>query len=192
MRNLRKHVLGLGGLALFVMLSAMALLPPGKNGWLRVSGAVIPNASRTHTYTDKPIRMLSVEGQRWATWDKMENASAYHALVLLSSVPVSNSGYLSENDGYSHRSVERWLMQGDEEREIEIAYDAIWQTVTVGARTYSLRDGNLFVIRFDANREPQVTQLSTTINRGATAEGLEKLINVFKSALPEDKTVQQL
>jgi hypothetical protein len=191
LRNIRKHIFGLG-LGSLVMLTTIALLPSVKTGWLRVSGAVIPNASRTESYTDKPIRILSVEGQRWVTWDKREDAAAYHALVILPAVPISDSGGLSESDFYSDRLVKRWLVRGNEERELDITYDAMWQTITVDSRTYPLRKGNLFVIRFDENWKPQVRQLSTTINRRNNVEELERLKDAFKSALPEDKIVQQL
>jgi hypothetical protein len=191
MRNIRKHIFGLV-LGSLVMLTTIALLPSVKTRWLHLSGSVIPNASRTESYTDKPIRILSVEGQRWVTWNKPEDASAYHALVVLPSVPISDSGGLSENDDYGDRLVKRWLVRGNEEKELEITYDAIWQTITVDSRTYPLKKGNLFVIHFDENWKPQVTQLSITINGGDTVEEREKLKDAFKSALPEDKIVQQL
>jgi hypothetical protein len=192
MRNTRKYVL-VFALVLLVMLTTMAFLPKVKNRWLRLSGAVIPNGSRTESYTDKPIRILSAEGQRWLTGDRLEDASVYHALVILPSVPVSNSRSSSGNDGYSQRLVEKWLMPGNEEKGIEINYDAMRQTITVDARTYSLRNGNLFVIRFDENWKPNVRQLSQIINeRSNDVEESKILIDAFKSALPEDEMIQQL
>jgi hypothetical protein len=192
MRNIGKYVLGFA-LVLLVMLTAMASLPNIKNRWLRLSGAVIPNGSRTESYTDKPIRILSAEGQRWLTGDRLQDASAYHALVILPSVPISNIGDSSGNDGYHHRLVEKWLMRGNEEKGIEIDYDAMRQTITVDSRTYSLRNGNLFVIRFGENWKPEVTQLSKIINeRSIKVEELKTLMDAFKSALPEDEMIQQL
>jgi hypothetical protein len=192
MRNIRKHVLAFA-LVLLVMLTTMAFLPSVKNSWLRLSGAVIPTGSRTESYTDKPIRILSAEGQRWLMGDRLEDASAYHALVILPSVPIRNSGGSSGNDGYHHRLVEKWLMRGNEEKGIEINYDAMRQTITVDSRTYSLRSGNLFVIRFAENWKPEVTQLSRIINeRSDKVEESKTLIDAFKSALPEDEMIQQL
>lgn len=192
MRKTGKYVLGLA-LVLLVVLTAMASLPNARNRWLRLSGAVIPNGSRTESYTDKPIRILSAEGQRWLAGDRLEDASAYHALVILPSVPISNLGGSSGNDGYHHRLVEKWLMRGNEEKTIEINYDAMWQTITVDSRTYSLRNGNLFVIRFDENWKPGVTQLRRIINeRSIKVEEMKILMDAFKTALPEDEMIQQL
>jgi hypothetical protein len=48
--------------------------------------------------------------------------------------------------------------------------------------------GNLFVIRYDQNWQPAVTQLDATLNKAGT----EEEVNAFKSVLKDDKIVQQL
>jgi hypothetical protein len=45
-----------------------------------------------------------------------------------------------------------------------------------------------FVIRYDQNWQPAVTQLNATLNNA----GMEEEVNAFKSVLKDDKIVQQL
>lgn len=157
----------------------------------------MPGGARTHTYFDRPIRILSVEGQRWGTWAALERASAYHALVIFPPGELSNAESVSGGDDFTHTKVERWrLMRGQppgrftaEERELEIVYDALWQTVTVGTRTYQLANGNLFVVRYDEQLQPAVTQLNATLNREGSTE---EVVAAFKAQLREDAIAQQL
>ena len=195
MSNIKKLVLGTA-LGLLTMIAAIALLPRGKTVWLHLSGAVMANGTRIECYTAKPFRILSVTGQKWARWDKLEAASAYHALVVLPHIVPNDSGSVSSGDGFTDTAIEKWQpwkVQSDngpaEERELAVIYDAVWQTIRVGSQTFHLEKGNLFVIRFDENWQPQVTQLEATISKDA---GVEEVVKVFKSVLSEDKTVQQL
>jgi hypothetical protein len=195
MSNIKKLVLGTA-LGLLTITAAIALLPRGKTVWLHLSGAVMANDTRIECYTAKPFRILSVTGQKWARWDKLEAASAYHALVVLPHIVPNDSGSVSSGDGFTDTAIEKWQpwkVQSDngpaEERELAVIYDAVWQTITVGSQTFHLEKGNLFVIRFDENWQPQVTQLEATISKDA---GVEEVVKVFKSVLSEDKTVQQL
>jgi hypothetical protein len=195
MRNIKKLLLGAGGV-LLTMIAAIALLPRGKTVWLHLSGAVMANDTRIECYTAKPFRILSVTGQKWAGWDKLEAASAYHALVVLPHIVPNDSGSVSSGDGFTDTAIEKWQpwkVRSDigpaEERELAVIYDAVWQTITIRARTYHLEKGNLFVIRFDENWQPAVTQLKATISKDA---GVEEVVKVFKFILREDKTVQQL
>ncbi|MDQ3819025.1 MAG: hypothetical protein M3362_15300 [Acidobacteriota bacterium] len=192
MRNIRKHALGpLFGL--LILFSTISILTPVKKAWLRYTGAVSPSGSRTHTFTDKPARILSVSGQRWVTWDRQEEATVYYALVLFPSSMVNNNGFVSGGNDFTYTDIERWLVWNDKEGsyqpQLEIDYDAMWQTISVDSKSYKLSKGNLFVIRFDDAWKPTVTQLGITINIDASPEDL---INTFKSALREDRLVQQL
>jgi hypothetical protein len=195
MRNIKKRVLGIA-VGLLTMIAAIVLPPRGKTVWLHLSGAVMANDTRIECYTAKPFRILSVTGQKWAGWDKVEAASAYHALVVLPHIVPNDSGSVSSGDGFTDTAIEKWQpwkLQSDngsaEERELAVIYDAVWQTITVGSQTYHLAKGNLFVIRFNENWQPQVTQLEATISKDA---GVEEVVKVFKSVLSKDKTVQQL
>lgn len=194
MRDRHGQVFGLA-LGLLAVLAAIASLPPAKGAWLRLSGAVMPSGSRTHTYHDRPVRILSAEGRRWAAWDELEDASAYHALVLFPHGELRDTWSSSGGDGFTHTSVERWQWSrgqpggGFEERELKIVYDALWRTVTVNSRTYRVADGTLFVVRFGEQSHPAVTQLEAPLDGGA---GMKEAVDAFKAELPEDMMVQQL
>jgi hypothetical protein len=195
MTNIRKYLFGLG-FALLIMLAVVVYLPSAKKRWVRYTGAVIPNGSSTHRYSDKPFTILSVTGERWATGGRLENASAYHALVIFPIVMPEAYDGVSGGDGFTHTDIRKWrLPKGErpsadvtEEKALAIVYDAVWQTITVDSRTYQLAKGNLFVIRYDQNWQPAVTQLNATLNNA----GMEEEVNAFKSVLKDDKIVQQL
>lgn len=195
MSNKRKYKLGIA-VGLIAMIAAIGLPLKAKTMWLYLSGAVIPSSHRTQRYTDKPFRVMSVTGQRWVTWNKLEDASAYYALVVLPLVMPDDNDFESGGNGFTHTDIERWQQRKGqfnkslaEERELAVTYDAVWQTITVGSRRYRLANGNLFVIRYDENWRSEVTQLEATINHDAE---LGEVTNAFKSALSEDKAVKQL
>ncbi len=195
MRNIKKVALGITiGLSMMI---AVNVLPHLAKKWcVYLSGAVMVNASRTNRYTDKPVRILSVTGEKWATWDKMESGSAYHVLIVLPVVIPDDDGFVSGGDGFTHTNIEmlrpskgQFYSDPTEVRQLAVTYNAVWKTITVGSQTYRLRSGNLFVVRFDENWQSKVTQLEETIDRVA---GADDVINIYKKVLSEDKTVQQL
>jgi hypothetical protein len=165
--------------------------------WLHRSGAVIPNGSHTLAFTDRPFRLLSVEGQRWVDGRLLE-ASAYQALVIFPAVIPQDKSSTSGGDGFSHTDTQRWLVpiggrpandQSFEEKELTINYDALWQTIALENRIYHLKRGNLFVIRFDQNWQKSVTQLNLIMNGSADDQ---EVIDAFKSVLKDDQAVRQL
>jgi hypothetical protein len=196
MSLLRKTMFGVI-FGLLILLAATIYLPPAKTMWVRHSGAVIPNGSRTLVFTDKPFRILSVEGQRWVDGRLLE-ASAYHALVIFPIVIPKDDYSSSGGDGFTHTDLQSWLVpigersangQTFEKKELAITYDSLWQTITLHSRTYHLTQGNLFVIRFDQNWQPAVSQLNVTINTDADHD---EEVRAFKTALKDDALVQQL
>lgn len=84
-----KHAFGFA-FAVLVTLAVLVLQPLAPRTSIRLTGAVMPNSTHTHTYADKPVRTLSVGGERWRTWGETEGASAYHALVILPPVPFGD------------------------------------------------------------------------------------------------------
>jgi len=182
---------------LLILFAVAVYLPSAKAMWLHHSGAVIPNESRTLVFTDRPFRVLSVEGQRWVDGRLLE-ASAYHVLVIFPVVIPQDRGSSSGGDSFSHTHIQKWLVstggraanaQSFEEKGLTINYDAFWQTVALENRTYHLKQGNLFVIRFDQNWQSAVTQLNVTMNE---ASDYQEEIDAFKSALKDDQMVRQL
>src|SRR5215213_6902518 len=186
-QSMRRHKGPMIGtvVGLLITLAVGALVPRAKRTWVRFTGAVVADGSRTHSYTDKPVRVLSVEGHRWVTWDESEGAAAYHALVIFPRGELKDVRSVSGGDGFTYQRAERWcVLEGrpeggaGEEVELGIAYDALWRTVTVNSRTYRLADGNMFVIHFDGRGRPSVAQLHLTLDKGA---GVDEVVGAFKS-----------
>jgi hypothetical protein len=182
---------------LLIWFAVAVYLPSAKAMWLHHSGAVIPNGSHSLVFTDKPFRLLSVNGQRWVD-GKLLEASAYHVLVIFPAVIPQDMSSSSGGDRFSHTATQKWLVptggrsanvQSFEGKELTINYDALWQTVALDNRTYHLKQGNLFVVRFDQNWQLTVTQLNVTMN--AATDDQEE-IDAFKSALKDDPMVRQL
>jgi hypothetical protein len=191
----RRRIFGIIS-GLLITLAGVAFLLPVKDTWVRLSGAVIAGGSRTQSYTDKPLRILSVEGRRWVAWNKLEGGSAYHALIIFPKVELKDTGYAGGGDGFTDTRTERWQVwngQPDtsvgEEVELSVTYDALWRTVTVNSQTYHLAGGNMFIIRFDGQHRPAVTQLNMTLDQEA---GIDDVIGAFKSKLRGDEMAQQL
>jgi hypothetical protein len=194
MTNRRKLTFGLGS-ALLIIFAFAFYLPQEKKWWLRHSGAVIPGGSTTMRYTDKPCTILSVTGERWVPNGRLEDAAAYHALVVFPIVMPSADYSLSGGDGFTHTDIQKWrapnvegMVSDLDGADLAVVYDALWQTITVESKTYHLANGNLFVIRYDQNWRPTVTQLNQTLNQ----RELDSEVKAFKSLLPDDKLVQQL
>lgn len=191
MRALTKHASAFA-FAFVAALTLVALQPLARSTSLRLTGAVMPDSTQTHTYTDKPVMALSVGGERWRTWGETERASAYHALIIPPPVPFSDGGHVTGGDGFTHTYIQKWLVRTSpqgiyEEKKLEVIYDAVRRTITLGPRTYSLANGNLFVILFDESWQPGVTQLDVSINEEVTAD-----LDFFKSLLRGDATIQRL
>lgn len=194
MKTLTKHALGVG-FGLVVMLTAIALRPPVLDAWMRLTGAVIPGGTHTHRYVDRPIRIMSVTGERWAAWDRLEKARAYHALIILPEILRGDHYRQSSNSHFAYKNIERWKSGSkyagheSEAGQLEMSYDPVLHTVTIASQTYFLPRGNLFVVRYDENWRPEVTQLGVVIY-GDTLE--DKVVDAFKSAFPGDEAIQKL
>jgi hypothetical protein len=191
MKSTIKHAFGFT-FGLLVTLTLIGFQPLVQRTSVRLTGAVMPNSTHTHTYVDKPVRTLSVGGERWKSWGATESASAYHALIILPPVPFSDGPGMSVADGFTHTKIEKWLARTGpqgiyEEKKLEATYDAVRRTVTLGSRTYSLADGNLFVIRFDGSWQPGVTQLNVSITEDVAVD-----LDLFKSLLRGDEALQKL
>lgn len=193
MNNTRKRYLGLV-LVLAILLFMTAIYPSLRNIRIRVSGAVMPESSRTHTYGGTPVRLLSVSGKRWESLSEVKFATAYYALVLLPTASACDNGSQSVSDGVLHTDTWKWMARKnkdgpEQELRFEAAYDALGRTLTIGSRSYPLADGNLFVIHFDGAAKPIVRQLDATINENVDSLSI---FDRFKSLLRGDEAAQNL
>lgn len=128
-------------LVLLAIFLAVAMRPLMQNAWIYMSRAVIPNRSTTHRYADHHNLLLSVGGERWASKDEEEEATAYHALVIPLQTELREDGSVSGGDGISHTDTLRWLWlrehggnyQGAEAKLLTIVYHTITQSISVGS-----------------------------------------------------------
>lgn len=183
-------------LVLLAIFLVIALKPLWQKAWIYMSGAVIPYGSATHRYADHHNLLLSVGGERWVSGDRLEKATAYHALVIPPEVELREDGSISGNDGVSHTDTLKWLRlrgQGDdyqaESGSLTIVYHALTQKISVGSDTYRLAKGNVFVVRLDEGWRPTVTQIEATLDKATESD---EVVELFKRVLPEDEVVKKL
>ena len=187
-------------LALIIYLFALNLKPSAEKYWLYASGAVIPGGTSTTKFSDgtwkysysgyPDVYLLSAVGERWVSSKETVPARAYYALVILPRVPLRENGSIGSNDGRTHIKTLKWLRENspaderqntEEEFDLSVTYNAIFQAVTIDSENYSLAKGNLFVIRINEELQPQVTQLDAII-RG---DDQFAVIEYFKHAVPD-------
>jgi hypothetical protein len=91
----------------------------------------------------------------------LEDASAYHALVIFPIVMPKDYIEIGGGYGFTYTDIHKWEVptgprpdSDTQEREVALSYDSVWQTITFDSRTYHLANGNLFVIRYDQNWQP--------------------------------------
>jgi hypothetical protein len=188
----KEHLIGVV-VGLFVLITVVTLRP-GIDARMRQSHAVIATGLHTESYLDKSQRMVSVTGYRWVKQDTQQDAAAYHALILLPSIPFADGNCKSTADETSHQDHLSWLFRhGSEESfsttelEFDAKYDELSQTLTVEDQVYSLAEGNLFVVRLEENQRAQVTQLKVT---NYDLPGSHTIREAFDTALTTKLTVK--
>jgi hypothetical protein len=195
MKHRRKYFFGLVlGLVLTILLYMLANTPSVLGIRMRLSGALMANSVGQQSFYGTPIRLLTVAGNRWVSWDETKPAAVYYALVLLPTASACNNISGGGGNGFLHIGTWSWLARkdkGDQRQELrlEATYHASRRTLTIDSRSYFLADGNLFVIRFDDGMKPLVTQLDSTINENVDSE---LIFNLFKSLLRGNEAAQKL
>ena len=195
MKPSKKYFLGLVLSLVFTILLFMLANTSSVLGIrMRLSGALKANSVGQQPFYGTPIRLLTVAGDRWVSWDETKPAAAYYALILLPTASACNNISGGGNNGFLHIGAWSWLARkdkGDREQELrlEATYHPMRRTLTIDSRPYFLADGNLFVIRFDGGMKPVVTQLDATINQNVDND---LIFNLFKSLLRGDEAAQKL
>ncbi len=70
----------------------------------------------------------------------------------------------------------------------EADYDALWQSVEIDGRRYSVSNGNVFVVRLAEGSRPSVSQIDTTLTDLHDVEALEGAV---MAKLPADDPAQR-
>jgi len=195
MKYRRKYFLGpVLGLVLTILVYMLANTSSVLGIRMRLSGALLADSVGQQSFHGTPIRLLTVAGNRWVSWDETKPAAVYYALVLLPTASACNIESGGGGNGFLHTGAWRWLARKDkgdqgQELRLEATYHPSRRTLTIDSHSYFLADGNLFVIRFDDGGRPVVTQLDATINENVDND---LIFNLFKSLLRGDEAAQKL
>jgi|GEM_PF-1915409 len=166
---------------------------PAMYAWMRHSGAVAPAGLSSIEFRGKPGRIVSMIGRRpgpqMGPVFSSDEFGAYHALVVFSGDSLTRLSSTSEFGNVSGSATEAWrVWSGERGREraaprvFSTSYDGIRRTVRLNGRRYSLKDGNLFVVRYDARGQASVTQLRHTLSNARAMD----IFHAFETLLPRD------
>jgi hypothetical protein len=175
----------------------MACLGFSQDGWKFKPGMVMVSGDQSSVFKDVRGQMLSVNGYRRVSPAKLDEVSVYHAIIFYPEAPIIGGGGGFSNSGPISTEVITWKIQKNppddykdtEEKKLEIKYHALERNVSVGSDTFSLSEGNLFIIRLNGGWHPAAVQIKAHFNERAEKE---KALEFFKSALRDDQAIQRL
>src|SRR5687768_11064006 len=159
--------------------------------WQLTPGVLITSGSRTHRAKNPEGTILSVDGAR-LTNGKPENVSIYHAIIFSPEAIGSRTSQLNVGPISIETLVWREKSTGSKKTDssvLEIKYNAIEKSVTIGSQSFTLSEGNLFVIWLDEMLIPATTQAHAHLTERAE---IKKVLSFFKAAFPDDKVIEKL
>jgi hypothetical protein len=176
--------------------AAVAARPQLQKARMYMSGSVIPEGSRTLASAGRAPLWLSVEGRRWVTRDRQEDAAAYYALVIPPRGSVRADDSTSTSDGFTHADTLKWFTERDvgggsrvvTHHSLTVSYNAVKGEVSVGPDAYALSRGNLFVIRLDGEGRTHVTQMEAGFS---DVDGFDRAREVVRRAMPDEEAVRE-
>jgi hypothetical protein len=190
-------------LAALLLLLGWMLRIPAAYAWMRHTGGLEPHGSSIGSFSGKPGTILSIFGHT----PYIENdhtpapqVGASHVLVLFSADSLSPAellpGEWRVEPGIATTSqAQAWRVwsgaPGHEHavrRVFTTHYNGFLRRVELDGRRYSLADGNLFVVRYDARGRVSVRQLRHTFRGTDWVE----IVKVFQALLPSDPAVRGL
>jgi hypothetical protein len=182
------------GVAFLALVLVKLLSGPAAFNAARLSGAVVPNTTRTHSIElGRHVEILSIAGDRRVLLGPSERASALHVLVVL---PPGASTTIDRSPGAGGSLRERTIASTyrlDEGAHggatvVSATYDLVRRTATIDGQRYRLSRGNLFVVLLNDELHPIVTQLDATV--GEEQQDQRELLRAFRSAAREDLLVR--
>lgn len=206
MRNSRN-----GSIVLAFLLLAALLPPVGRvaralalEAWMQHEGNLAPVGTSTEGFMGKPGAVLSIMG---APLEQVKQGSfgpalgAYHVLILfsgdsLSRAELSPGEFKTGTDNRTSTEAQAWMVWSGEpghehavRRVFTTRYDGYLGRAEVAGHRYSLADGNMFVVRYDARGGVSVRQLRHTYRESAMSK---PAVEVFQALLPSDPAVRDL
>jgi hypothetical protein len=165
--------------------------------WLDWSGTPTVVGTSTFTMGGMPGRLFTLLltlPPRDAQWNTASTA-AFHVLVVACADSLTDQGESKNSTALSATWNHRWNAwtgARGHERAVQHAlatrYSAVSGTVRLGDQRYSLKEGNLFVVRFDERGRMSVRQLPQTFLDPSSNNAM----TMFETLLPGDADVQSL
>jgi len=206
MRNSRN-----GSIVLAFLLLAALMPPVGRalrslalEAWMQHEGNLAPVGTSTEGFMGKPGAVLSIMG---APLEQVQQGSfgpalgAYHVLILFSADSVSGAALLpgefkTGTDNRTIAEAQAWMVWSGEpghehavRRVFTTRYDGYLGNAELAGHRYSLADGNMFVVRYDARGRVSVRQLRHTYR---DHDMMKPVVEKFQALLPSDPTVRDL
>ena len=185
------------GLIVFMALAYVGWHQRGQvvQAWMRHTGAISPAGTAELGFAGKPGRTISIvgypAGRQPQMMDSRTMLGAVHALVLVAgdSVTQGRQSVSSSSVGsVATHELNVWSGAHAVRRTFDLQYDGFSRTASLNGHRFSLKHGNLFVVRFDSNGRPTVQQLAHTLRDGDA----DKVARAFQALLPNDRAVQDL
>jgi hypothetical protein len=169
---------------------------PAMYAWMRHTGSVAPHGLTRGSFQGKPGSMITVVGHTPRAYDTTREppfVGAYHVLVMFSADSLTTREEdWSVTTGPVRQDINEawdvWSNGRAVRHDLSTHYDGFLRIARIGERQYSLKRGNLFVVRYDSQDRMSVQQLSHTYRADDTGEAL----TTIQRLLPGDAAVQDL
>ena len=159
--------------------------------WMRHTGAVEPVGDAGMQFMGKPGRLVSIVGQRTQGGSSYSSGlAAVHTLVIFPGDSLGDGQGTHSSNAVAATIHEVWSVWSHARPTptrgiVDVRYDAFLQKVQLGGHSYSLKNGNLFVVRYDGRGRASVQQLPRTVREADQ----RKAIEAFQALLPNDPAV---
>lgn len=149
--------------------------------WLNKPGIVRPGTSGGIGLQNENTALLSQRGFRQpVSDDKKTEIPIYYALVFYPADGrmIGGAGSSRSSDPISRNGIGWAISKGYErEKEFIIQYDAINFSVKIEDMDYRLKKGNLFIVRFDSDWKPKISQLKIFLDQPTGEKNVIALFN---------------
>src|SRR6266567_5007254 len=113
----------------------------GGDDWQFVPGAFMASSDDTMVLKNAAGCVVSVKGARRISPTEMEDIALWHALVLEPSGSKGSGGGLSWDGPVSTERL-TWKLAADREISLEIKFDGLTKTLSVGGKTFATDRAN--------------------------------------------------
>jgi len=194
--------MGRSGMSQVVVLAALLLVAgwvvrgTAITAWMDWTGTPMVTGTSSWTLTGKPVRIFTLLARppQETQWNAPDVA-AFHVLVVACADSLTDGKGSNASNGISatwNHVWSAWSGEPGRERAVQRAlttrYSGVSRTLRVGSERYSLKAGNLFLVRYDERGRMSVRQLPQTVLDPDSYHAM----TTFKTLLPTDAAVQNI